>query len=107
MPDVDDGGFARREGRDDGGFLGRYFECEVREVACADLKEDELKACDCSECEAYRTMLVEADEAERDAEDFPEAGDKCGTCGSVLDKDCSGRVRCPQCDPPCPQCDDS
>lgn len=106
MPIDDDGGFARREGQGDGP-LARYFECEVREEACADLSEDDLKACPCAECEAYRTMLVEDDEANRDDEDFLEAGQECGTCGDTLDKDCNGRVRCPTCDPPCPCCSDS
>ena len=28
-------------------------------------------------------------------------------CGEELDKDCQGRLRCPNCDEPCPDCCDS
>ena len=102
----DDGGFARREGRDDSGPAGEYFECLVQEEACEDLEPEVLKACGCKQCVAYIAHQVEMDEAARDAEDFPEVGDKCG-CGDTLYKDCYGRTRCPQCDPPCPHCDDT
>ena len=32
--------------------------------------------------------------------------DYCATCSDLLDQDCSGDPRCPQCDPPCPCCSD-
>jgi hypothetical protein len=41
-------------------------------------------------------------------EDAPEDTDatECPKCGSELDKDCQGEMRCPECDPPCPSCSD-
>jgi hypothetical protein len=39
-------------------------------------------------------------------EDAPEETSECPKCGSELDKDCQGEMRCPECDPPCPSCSD-
>jgi hypothetical protein len=30
----------------------------------------------------------------------------CEQCGGELDKDCFGEMRCPDCDGPCPGCND-
>lgn len=30
----------------------------------------------------------------------------CPKCGEMLDQDCNGQERCPDCDPPCPCCYD-
>lgn len=30
----------------------------------------------------------------------------CPECGDLLDRDCQGELRCPECDPPCPGCSD-
>jgi hypothetical protein len=32
--------------------------------------------------------------------------DYCGECGELMDQDCMGEPRCPDCDEPCPHCDD-
>ncbi len=45
----------------------------------------------------------------RDLEDeelSDEGPSTCDHCGGMLYHDCHGEVRCEECDPPCPHCDD-
>lgn len=98
MPDIDDGGFARRE-TSDNQCTSPYFECIVKKESCEDMDKSDCEACGCVQCAAYLEWL-DQEKAESD-----ELGD-CENCGEPLDKDCNGQPRCPDCDGPCLCCYD-
>lgn len=63
MPDIDDGGFNRRE---TGGYAPKeqhYFECEKTEECCDDMDRNDVEACDCKDCVAYIEFMTDAEES--------------------------------------------
>ena len=47
----------------------------------------------------YDAVMKQEDEEDEEEEQYCK-------CGEPLDKDCQGRMRCPVCDGPCPDCSD-